>query len=47
MENNNRIINDGLVEMGFKPYLKKEIQGCIITTFYDPKDKNYNFESIY
>lgn len=31
--------------MGFKLYLKKEIQGCIITTFYSPKDANYDFES--
>lgn len=31
--------------MGFKLYLKKEIQGCIITTFYSPKDPNYDFES--
>ncbi len=30
--------------MGFKLYLNKEIQGCIITTFHTPKDPNYNFD---
>ncbi len=38
-------MSDALEAMGFKPYLKKEIQGCVITTFHTPKDPNYNFES--
>lgn len=39
------MVSDALTEMGFKLYLKKEIQGCIITTFYSPKDESYDFES--
>eukprot|EP00826_Nyctotherus_ovalis_P029403 TRINITY_DN2322_c0_g2_i2.p1 TRINITY_DN2322_c0_g2~~TRINITY_DN2322_c0_g2_i2.p1 ORF type:complete len:248 (+),score=55.67 TRINITY_DN2322_c0_g2_i2:420-1163(+) len=42
---NQKMVSDALTEMGFKLYLKKEIQGCIITTFYSPKDENYDFES--
>lgn len=41
-----RYMSDALTSMGFKLYLKKEIQGCVITTFHTPKDPNYNFESI-
>lgn len=44
---NQKLISDALTEMGFKLYLKKEIQGCIITTFCSPKDPNYDFEKFY
>ena len=33
--------------LGFKPYLPKEIQGCVITTFYNPTDPNFKFKEFY
>eukprot|EP00830_Metopus_es_P021296 TRINITY_DN884_c0_g1_i1.p1 TRINITY_DN884_c0_g1~~TRINITY_DN884_c0_g1_i1.p1 ORF type:complete len:404 (+),score=81.47 TRINITY_DN884_c0_g1_i1:42-1214(+) len=44
---NQNIISDELTKMGFKLYLPKEIQGCVITTFHTPTDSNYNFEKFY
>jgi 2-aminoethylphosphonate-pyruvate transaminase len=35
---------DGL---GFKPFLRKEIQAPIIVTFHAPADPKYNFKSFY
>ena len=43
---NNRIIREGLKELGFTQYLPDAIQGHIITTFLYPAD-NFDFGSFY
>ncbi len=43
---NNRVIREGLKELGFIQYLPDEIQGHIITTFLYPAD-NFDFGSFY
>jgi len=37
----------GMRAMGFKEYLKPELQGYIITSFLYPKDPNWSFEEFY
>src|SRR6185295_2653927 len=44
---NKRVLDAGMAELGFKPYLRPEIQGHIITSFLYPKDGNFNFERFY
>ena len=44
--NNQRLI-DGMMSMGFEPYLDAGLQGYIITSFYYPEDANFNFEQFY
>jgi len=44
---NRDIIYGGVVGMGFKPFLPKELQGPIISTFLAPKDPNWNFRKLY
>lgn len=44
---NKRVLDSGMTKLGFKPYLRPEIQGHIITSFLYPKDGNFNFESFY
>lgn len=44
--NNQRLI-DGMMAMGFEPYLDAGLQGYIITSFYYPEDANFNFERFY
>ena len=33
-----------MAKLGFKQYIDKKYQGCIITTFMQPNHKNFNFE---
>ena len=44
---NKHILDDGMAALGFKQYLKPEIQGHIITSFLYPDDPNFNFERFY
>lgn len=44
---NKKILDYGMGKLGFKQYLRPEIQGHIITSFLYPKDKNFNFERFY
>ena len=44
---NKTILDEGMKKLGFKLYLKPEIQGHIITSFLYPKDPNFNFERFY
>ena len=44
---NNRILIDGLTELGFRPYVGAEYQGPIITTFFYPEHKSYDFQEMY
>lgn len=41
------VLRDGMKEMGFKTYLDDSIQGCIISTFLFPDDKNFKFAEFY
>ncbi len=42
-----RILDEGMAALGFRQYLKPEIQGHIITSFLYPDDSNFNFEKFY
>lgn len=44
---NKKVLDAGMEKLGFKPYLRPEIQGHIITSFRYPKDKKFNFERFY
>ena len=44
---NKKILDDGMRQLGYKEYLKPEIQGHIITSFLYPDDPNFNFEKFY
>lgn len=44
---NKSILDKGMAAIGFKQYLKPEIQGHIISSFLYPIDPNFNFESFY
>lgn len=44
---NKAMLDEGMKKLGFKLYLKPEIQGPIITSFLYPKDPKFNFETFY
>lgn len=44
---NKQILDAGMAELGFKQYLRPEIQGHIITSFLYPDDNNFKFETFY
>ena len=44
---NKLILDSGMSALGFRQYLKPEIQGHIITSFLYPDDPNFNFEIFY
>ena len=44
---NKQVLDAGMGELGFKQYLRPEIQGHIITSFLYPDDPNFNFETFY
>jgi len=44
---NFQVLLDGMTAMGFRPYLKPEYMGHIITTFHYPDDANFDFEEFY
>jgi len=44
---NFRLLMKGMKAMGFRPYLKPEYMGYIITTFHYPADANFDFEDFY
>ncbi|XP_058965342.2 2-aminoethylphosphonate--pyruvate transaminase-like [Pocillopora verrucosa] len=46
MENCN-LLQDGMRKMGFKKFLDDTHEGYIITSYYNPKHPNYNFEDFY
>lgn len=46
-QSNFRLLMDGMVEMGFKPYLSADKQGYIINTFHSPSHASYHFETFY
>ncbi|MDQ6679633.1 MAG: 2-aminoethylphosphonate--pyruvate transaminase [Pseudomonadota bacterium] len=44
---NCRTLIDGMAALGFKPFLKPELQAPIIVTFHAPADPNYDFKAFY
>jgi 2-aminoethylphosphonate-pyruvate transaminase len=44
---NKRLLDSGMAELGFKQYLRPEIQGHIITSFLYPDDPNFRFDMFY
>ena len=44
---NCRTLVDGMRELGFKPFLKPELQAPIIVTFHAPADAKYDFKTFY
>ena len=46
-EENFRVLTEGMTAMGFRPYLKPEHMGHIITTFHYPDDPAFDFEQFY
>lgn len=45
--NNRKIIEDGMLSMGFKAYLKPQHQGPIISTYLYPNDPKWDFNRFY
>jgi 2-aminoethylphosphonate-pyruvate transaminase len=44
---NYRTLVDGMAALGFKPFLRPEIQAPIIVTFHGPADPKYDFKTFY
>ncbi len=44
---NFQTLYDGMVAMGFKPYLAPDVMGHIITTYHYPDDANFDFQQFY
>jgi 2-aminoethylphosphonate-pyruvate transaminase len=44
---NCKTLIDGMRDLGFKPFLKPEIQAPIIVTFHAPADARYEFKAFY
>ncbi len=44
---NNKILREGMKELGFETFIPEEFQSPIITSFIAPKSKDYNFEKFY
>ena len=44
---NNKILRDGMKELGFETFVSEEFQSPIITSFIAPKAEGYNFEEFY
>jgi 2-aminoethylphosphonate-pyruvate transaminase len=44
---NCRTLIDGMAALGFRPFLKPEVQAPIIVTFHAPAHSNYEFKRFY
>lgn len=44
---NNKILREGMKELGFETFVSEEFQSPIITSFIAPKAEGYNFEEFY
>jgi 2-aminoethylphosphonate-pyruvate transaminase len=44
---NQRVLMKGMDKLGFKLYLESANQGCIISSYRFPTDKNWSFEKFY
>jgi hypothetical protein len=41
------VLAEGMKRLGFKELLDQSVQGYIITSYYFPKDPNFNFTDFY
>ena len=46
-QRNYRALTDGMLALGFRPFLDPAIQAPIIVTFHAPDDPNYDFKRFY
>ena len=46
-QTNHQLLLKGMVALGFTPYLPNELQGYIITTFYNPRQPWFSFQALY
>jgi 2-aminoethylphosphonate-pyruvate transaminase len=46
-EHNALVLTEGMMQLGFRPYLSDALQGCVITTYLFPDDANFNFNTFY
>ncbi len=44
---NNRLLIEGMEQLGFRPYISKSVQSPIITTFLYPENKTFSFQEMY
>ncbi len=44
---NQRVLSEGMRQLGFRAYLPPERQSCIISTFYYPDDPQFEFQTFY
>ena len=44
---NHCVLLEGMIELGFVPYVDREQQGYIITSFYYPDDPKFDFDAFY
>lgn len=45
--NNQRILSTEMQKLGFKLYVDPKYQGCVVTTFLEPKHPKFNFKTLY
>jgi 2-aminoethylphosphonate-pyruvate transaminase len=46
-QENHRVLAEGMAALGFEPYLSREDQSCIITTYRYPAGPGFSFEDFY
>ena len=46
-ESHRTVLCEGMRRLGFKPYLRPELQSCIITAFHYPADPRFQFPEFY
>ncbi len=46
-EKNHQTLLEGMTSLGFKPYLPKDLQSFIITSFHYPNDSSFDFQEFY
>ncbi|MHC1768739.1 MAG: 2-aminoethylphosphonate--pyruvate transaminase [Verrucomicrobiia bacterium] len=44
---NHELLLDGMRKLGIQPFLRKDVQSCIITAFHCPKDPHFSFRDLY
>ena len=44
---NNKVLTDGMLELGFQPYLPNAPQSRLLTTYYEPKHPNFSFNKMH
>ena len=46
-QTNHQLLLNGMMALEFKPYLSKDLQAWIITTFYNPRQPWFSFQALY